>query len=34
MKTNIYSNIQGAAEIPDDFTKQLSVEPLAWEICP
>jgi len=26
--------IQGPSEIPDDFAKQLWVEPLAWGICP
>jgi hypothetical protein len=26
--------IQDPAEIPDDFAKQLCVEPLAWGICP
>jgi len=26
--------LQDLAEIPDDSAKQLSVEPLAWEICP
>jgi hypothetical protein len=26
--------VQGPAEIPDDFAKQLCVEPLAWGICP
>jgi len=26
--------IQSPAEIPDDLAKQLSVEPLAWGICP
>ena len=26
--------VQGPAEIPDDFAKQLWVEPLAWGICP
>ena len=26
--------IHGPAEIPDDFAKQLWVEPLAWGICP
>jgi len=26
--------IQGPAEIPDNFAKQLWVEPLAWGICP
>jgi len=27
-------HIQGPAYIPDDFAKQLWVEPLAWEVCP
>jgi hypothetical protein len=26
--------VQGPAEIPDDFAKQLRVEPFAWGICP
>jgi len=26
--------VQGPAEVPDDLAKQLSVEPLAWGICP
>jgi len=30
----IFSHIQGPAEIPDDFAKQLWVEPSAWGICP
>jgi hypothetical protein len=29
-----FSVIQGLAEIPDDFAKQLLVELLAWGICP
>jgi hypothetical protein len=27
-------NVQGVAEISDDFAKQSCVEPLAWGICP
>jgi hypothetical protein len=28
------TDVQGPVEIPDDLVTQLSVEPLAWGICP